>query len=274
MDDRAGETIAQLMDHVLGWLLRLPSDAALIILALATSLLLAVVRLWTTDQDVLRRLADDKRLLRVLARQARADGDRSQARRHRENLAWLTWQTLGRRLKGECLTLAVSLLPLVLIGTWCFYRLEYHPPRAGQPLVLTLATPTTEIDSLVHLVPQAGVHPASSWVQSITRANDPDGPPRGIAGWLLTFAEQPSAYPLTIRIGQQTLVHPVLVGQARYLPPELDHRGSRTHLALEPVRLFGRVPGIPALALPPWAVGYLILAVLGTLLIKRGLRIH
>ena len=40
-----GESIARLMDYLLGWLLHLPSDVALVLIALATSLVLAIVRL-------------------------------------------------------------------------------------------------------------------------------------------------------------------------------------------------------------------------------------
>jgi hypothetical protein len=261
------------MDHVAGWLLHLPSDAALVFIALSTALLLALIRVWTTDQDLLRRIAADKRTLRQLARQARAEGDPARARRHRENLTHITWQTLGRTLRGEGLTLVVSLVPLVLLGTWCFYRLEYHPPRAGETIELSLLTPVTDADSIVHLAPQPGVHCHSSWARQVA-AEDSVRLPRGIARWQLSLDSQPQAYDLRIRIGQMTLTHPVLVGQTRYLPPDLTYMAYSTHVSLRPVRLFDRLPGIPWLALPAWAVGYLLIAVPGTLVLKRVMGIH
>lgn len=260
-----GETIAAAMDYLLGWLLYLPTDAALVLIALATSLLLAVVRLVTTDQDLLRRVADDKRTLKQLAREARARGDKPQARRHRESITYITWQTLGRTLKGEGLTLLVAILPLALIGAWCFYRLEYQPPQAGRPLEFSLITPASEADTIVHLVPQPGVQSSDGWIQSIQE----DSQPRGIARWQLTFEPRTEPYELTVRAGNQSLVHPVLVGQRQYLPPEVMHDTRVTQTDLPQVKLFNLVPGLPQLALPPWSVAYLLLAILGTLAVKR-----
>lgn len=269
MVEQGGEAVTGLMDHILGWLLHLPSDVALVLIALATSLLLAIVRRWATDQNLLHRIATDKSTLRQLARQARAEGDLVRARRHRENLGYITWKTLGRTLRGEGLTLIISIVPLTLIGTWCFYRLEYHPPRGGESIDVSLITPAIDIDSVVHMAPQPGVRCSSSWAKQVGTDGDPSLPPRGIARWQIMIDAHPSAYDLNIRTGQQTFVHPVLVGQTRYLPPDLVHDVYSTHVSLRPVRLFDRLPGIPALGLPAWTVAYLLLAIAGTLLIKR-----
>ena len=228
----------------------------------------------TTDQDLLRRIAEDKRTLRQLARQARADGDKAAGpppsrEHHAHHLA-----TLGRTLQGRGSHADGLDRPLALVGTWCFYRMEYHPPRAGEPIEFSLITPAIEIDSIVHLVPQPGVRNPSSWAQQVMADGDPSRPPRGVARWQLTIADSPQAYELNIRIGPKTLVHPILVGQTRYLPPDMDHKAYSTHVSLRPVRLFDRLPGIPALALPAWTVAYLLLAIAGTLLFKRAFGIY
>lgn len=265
-----GESIASAMDYLLGWLLHLPTDVALVLIALGTSLVLAIVRLVTTDQDLLHRVAEDKRTLRQLARQARANGNKADARRHRENITHITWHSLGRTLKGEGLTLLAAIVPLALVGTWCFYRLEYHPPKASQPVEFSLITPASEIDTIVHLVPQRGVQCSSGWVQPIQE----DALPRGIARWQLIFEPRAEPYELMVRHGNQSLAHPVIVGQRQYLPPEVAHDTRFTRIALEPVKLFNLVPGLPQLALPPWAVAYLLLAIAGTFVVKSILHIR
>src|SRR6185503_11324488 len=106
---------------------------------------------------------------------------------------------------------------------------------------------------------------SSGWVQPIQE----DSLLRGVARWQLTFEPRAQPYELVVRHGNQSLSHPVIVGQRQYLPPEVTHDTRVTQVALEPVKLFNLVPGLPQLALPPWSVAYLLLAILGTLLIKR-----
>ena len=65
-----------LFDFLLGWMLYLPSDVALLALACITAGLMALVRPLTTKQDLLRRISADQRRLSELTRAARKAGDR------------------------------------------------------------------------------------------------------------------------------------------------------------------------------------------------------
>ena len=55
------DVILAFADPLLNWLLRLPSDVALLIVAVGTGAILTLARLMTTNQDLLRRCAQDKR---------------------------------------------------------------------------------------------------------------------------------------------------------------------------------------------------------------------
>ena len=81
-------------DPLLGWLLYLPRDLALLIVSIGTALVLALVRLKTTDQELLRRCKHDKKRQKELLRQAKRKGDKEARKRHRA--------TIGRvGLKGS-----------------------------------------------------------------------------------------------------------------------------------------------------------------------------
>jgi hypothetical protein len=96
-------------------------------------------------------------------------------------------------------------------------------------------------------------------------------PARGGAAWELV-ATKPQT--LTLRRGSQTIEHPLIVGQRTYGPAVVDHAGQmRTMLPMRQVRLFEIVPGLPQWGLPAWLVGYLLLTLPFTLLLRRVLKI-
>src|SRR5271157_3600081 len=102
------DIILTFADPLLDWLLWLPSDLVLLIVAVGTGAILTLARPLTTDQDLLRRCAQDKRRLRVLIRQARAAKDREALQRYR-----LTRNQIGlRSLKAEVLPLLAALVPI------------------------------------------------------------------------------------------------------------------------------------------------------------------
>ena len=83
-----------------------------------------------------------------------------------------------------------------------------------------------------------------------------------------TAAPQP--YTLLFRLDKRSYGHPLLVGQTRYAAPVDVHSDEViTYVEMEPVRLFGVVPGIAALAFPPWLVAYLLLTIPCAVLVKR-----
>ena len=46
-------------DPLLDWMLKIPRDVALVILAILTAVILTIVRIWTTDQNQLKRTKED-----------------------------------------------------------------------------------------------------------------------------------------------------------------------------------------------------------------------
>ena len=279
MAEQFSQALLPFLDLLLDWLLYLPSDLAILLIALGTSAILTVLRLWTTDQDLLRRVAEDKRRLQKLSREAKSQGDKPAARRYRDNLALITRASLARSLRGEGLTLLVSIVPIALLATWCFYRLEYHPPRAGDEVRVMLHAPVSATGQVMHLTPQPGLSASSGWV---TRAAVPEAiapesnnPPEAIATWRVKAEASEQHYPLAIRLRNRSLIQPLLVGQLHYSPAVVDH-GERyvTEVQMRPVQFLNIVPGVPALALPAWMTAYLLIAILCVTLLKRGLRIY
>src|SRR6516164_1963701 len=93
-------------DFLLGWLLRLPRDLTLLMVAVFTALVMIGIRLMTTNQDLLRLAAEDGRRLRQLSREARRQGDKTALQRYK-----LTRSQVGLiKLKAEGLPLLVSLV--------------------------------------------------------------------------------------------------------------------------------------------------------------------
>src|SRR5947208_1001488 len=127
-------------DFLLGWLLRLPRDLTLLVVAVFTSLFMIAVRYFTTPQDRLRRAAADGRRLRELVGQAKRNGDKSALQRYRR-----TRSMIGLvKLKAEGLPLLVSLLPIALVATWAIFRLEYPPVKSGEEVTLAVYTPVAD----------------------------------------------------------------------------------------------------------------------------------
>lgn len=65
------DSLLAIGDLLLGWLLNLPTDAVLLIVAIGSSAVLTGVRLFTTNQDLLGRCDRDKKRQKVLLKQAR-----------------------------------------------------------------------------------------------------------------------------------------------------------------------------------------------------------
>lgn len=255
-------------DPVLGWLLRIPSDLAIVIVALATSLILRGVRAFTTDQDLLRRAADDKQHLKERMRAARRAGDREAVARFRNIGTQVALRTMGQEWKP----LLVSILPVALLATWCFTRLEFHPPRAGEPVAVALYAPVSAIGDAVHIVPQDGLD-ADGWVREI-RADRPVGtnspPANGVAVWTLRGAASVNPYLLQFRCGDRTILSELRVGGTTYAPSLQVHGdGWVSEARMRPVRFLNIVPGIPLIGFAPWLVAYLIVVCAAFPVIRR-----
>ena len=105
-------SILAIADPLLGWLLYLPSDLALILLGAGTAALLTLVRPLTTNQDLLRRCRHDKRRLKELIRRAKRNKDRRALRNRQATRGMIAMM----QLKAEGLPLLVAILPIAVLG--------------------------------------------------------------------------------------------------------------------------------------------------------------
>lgn len=262
--------IVGLMDIFLGWLLRFPSDGRLIGVAVISALVLTVVRFWTTNQDSLRRCAADKSKLKTLVRAAKSNRDKDAVSRHRATLSMIAMQ----QLRQEGRPLLASLLPLVLLATWALNRLEFHPLQSGESGEFAAYFSISAVGKIAHIVPEDGLTATTGWIQEITAVTE-QGPAQGIAIWHLTAGPGPEQRQLAVRFDGNTYQHPFRAGGGTYEAPVLIHNEPlrSTELKLRPVKLFGIVPGIPAMHFPAWLTGYLVLIIPLTFLLKKVLRV-
>jgi len=262
-------TLTGALDYLLGWLLYLPRDAAIVAVALATSLLLTLVRKWCTDQDLLARCAADLRQLQLRIRGAKAARDRSSVRRHKETVNLIKL----RQLAAEGRVLIWSLVPLVLLATWALERLDYLPPQIGKELTLRAYFPLSSENRRTHLVPPEGFQLRSPAVQLAEK--DADGQ-NCLASWILVAERPIPPTGLIVRHQERSVEHVVHVDGRRYAPPLCSHSEPLipvTEISLPQARFLGIVPGVPALGLPPFVVAYLLLALGLVYPLRRVLRV-
>ncbi len=264
------DIILQPLDMLLGWSLYLPRDLTLLILALITSGLLVIARRWLTDQQLLRRCRDDKRQLKALIRQARREKDRAAVARMKLVKQQLT--LLAFRCEGK--PLLAILIPIILLTTWGFGRMDYLPAQPGEPIAITATLPATQAGHLIHIVPVTGITAVSGWVQEVAVTDD--APPQGQATWQLRAQASAQPYELTLRYRGQAYPFALQVGTPYYELPVIDVDApelSQIHVGLTPYRPFGFIPGW-GMMLPAWIVGYLVIALPVASLIKRLTRIY
>jgi hypothetical protein len=262
-------------DAVVGWLLALHSDLALVLFALILSATMAVIRRLTSNQDLLGRIAHDTRTLKGLMRQDKQKGDKEALARRKVTLAQLDLL----KLKAELRPLAFSLLPLALLGTWAALRLGCHPPRAGETIAVAACLPVSAEGDIIHIVPVEGLEALNGWVQQVAAVKNHDGAARGEATWRLRGAANAKPYPLRFRFKDRSFERPLIVGQHVYAAPlddafaGADGAPLRTELRMRERKLFGIVPGCGD-ALPPWVVACVLIALPCFLAWKRVLRTH
>lgn len=287
---RIGELVTSIMDYPLGWMLHLPRDVMLLAVAILTSAILAVARRQASDQDWLKRAAADRKRLRELARQARAVGDKPAARRHKGTIT----QIKARALKYEFKPLLWAVVPIVLVATWCFSRLGFHPPAAGAELEVRAYLPRSAIGRVAQLVPQEGLAAAGGWLQPVVMDSypQPEGawdrfdawatdalgmkpPLTGVAKWRLKAPPAPGRRVVKVLYDGRVYEKEVLFGSRKYAPAvEFYDDGPvrAVELVMGPLKLFGLVGGL--LFLPPWLVAYLLIAVPFVSVLKRIFRIY
>ncbi len=231
-----------LLDILFGWLLLFPSDLTIIVTALLTGVVLTLVRKWTTNQDLLRRASDDNNRLAALIKEAKRDGNKEALARLRQTKA----QVGMLKFKQEGKPLLVSLVPIALLATWAFARLESIPPKSGDVVTVVAHAPVSAVGEIVHLVPGDGLTAVSGWVRKLDVAGE-----EAQAEWQVKADPVTAVDRLTVR----------------------GRRDVTLTLRLEERRLFGIVPGWPQIGLPAWLVGYFAIVIPFVPLLKKMLKI-
>lgn len=271
MLDWLNNAIVGVMDVALGWLLAVDRNVAIFIVAIATSAVLTLVRLFTTNQDLLRRCSRDRKQLKRLIKEAKRRKDKDAVKRHKATMVLIA----VKKMKSEGLPLLAALVPIVLLATWCFSRLGYHPLRAGEPIELAVYFPVSSVGKPIHVVPTPGLRAEGGWVRQMLPATYQDQP-HGAASWTLRGAASDEPYDLAIRLAGRTVHRRVRVGQRTYEPPVIYYpdKAACAEVELREFRLFGVVGGIDWLLFPPWLVAYLIIAIPFVPILKAVLRIY
>lgn len=284
MLDLINSAVMAVADLLFGWLLRLPVGLALALVAVGTGSVITFARPFTTNQDLLRRCDADKRRLKELTREAKAREDKAAVRRYR-----LTQNMIGMtKMKQEGLPLLAAILPIALLGTWCFHRLAFVPPKAGETVAVTAHFPVSAIGDLAHLVPQAGLREAGGadagggarWIREIVKDPDPKTGAAlgGVATWRVQAEGRDAPYVLQIRYGSFTARKELRVGQRIYAREiELcgaDRPVQGVQIGMRPVKFLGLVPGIRPLHMPPWLVAYFLIAIPSVSLLKRLAKVY
>jgi uncharacterized membrane protein (DUF106 family) len=255
------EVMLRIMDGLLGWLLYLPRDVALLFVAALTAGVLTIVRRCTTDQDFLKRCRDDKRTLKRLIRQARRAKDRSAVARYRQTRSQIAFKGLAQEGKP----LVMSIVPIVFLAVWCFGRLGYYPPKADEPVEVRAYFPVSAAGEIVYLTPQEGLTTGDGWLKEIQPATIAGQPPHGRATWTVRGLHHTDPYPLVIRRDDDVYRHELLIGRKAYTPvakrQDNQSKVRAVEVLLKPYRPLGLVPGIGVIGLAPWLVGYLIMVI-------------
>jgi uncharacterized membrane protein (DUF106 family) len=244
-------------DLAAGWMLWLPRDVALVLLAVLSAALALVLRRFSTNPQALRAIQQDLQQLKHLKRTARAAGDRVSLTRFRRTAAAVRWL----QLRQEFRALLVSLVPLAILATWASQRFAFLPPQSKQPFSVSAWLPPSAAGGVIHLMPEDGVTAATGWIQEITASRRGDQP-RGLATWTVSAAAREQGYSFTLRFRGHSVEHPIRVGQRTYLPPRQVHGDDlETQVDLRPYRPLG-LDWVARLPLPAWLTWYAMLVAL------------
>lgn len=274
MLDAINSFLMSLADPLLGWLLHLPRDLALVIIAVGTALLLTVIRKWSTNQDMLKRCTDDKAVLKKRVAAAKKQNDKETVTR-----CGLTVGQIGMKtMMAEGKPLLWSLIPIGLIAAWAFGRMGYLPAQSNETVNLKMYFPEVS-EELVHLVPQDGVSAANGWIHHVAedKASDGSSTGAGVAEWRVRFQTRPQPYILKFRCKGRTLEKEFLADGLRYSTPVSsygENSGELFQIELPIYKPLGIVPGLSAVMLEPWMIAYLAIAISLSFALKPLLRIY
>lgn len=258
------------VDYPLGWLLWLPRDVTLVLFAALTALLMTLARRAVTNQDLLRRCAEDLQRLKQLLRQTRRSQDKLTRLRLRSTVGLIK----GMQLAADMRVLIVVLLPVAILAIWASERLDFLPPQVDRDLVVRAHFPLSSIEGLTHLVPAADCKLNRTAIQVI-RVDAASS--SGLAEWTLHPTSAAENLAIIIRHRHESATHLVAIGHATYRPPVQSHPNERlalTEVVLDRYRPLGLNLKTEAIGLPPWMVGYLVLTLLLVPALKRLLHVY
>lgn len=281
MLNEINNVIMAIADPLLGWLLYFPQDVSLILVALLTGLVLNGVRVFTTNQLLLKRCKEDKKRLKQLKKEAKSRGDKEALRRYRQ----ITGQIGIKTLLAEIKPLFSSLIPIAILAVWAFSRIAYVAPQADDEITVTMYFPLSSVGDYVHMLPVDGIESNGAWIQRVEDDVVPAGDDpqqestvlNGVVRWTLRCQEQAAPYSLTIRHGDRTIEKELVVNGKYYTEP-LQTYGALFEEVIEfsaqEYKLFGVVPGIPSIMLAPWMLAYLIIVLPLAFILKPLMRIY
>ncbi len=271
---KINDAVVAFMDGLLGWAVGLPMDLRLILVAVLTSVVLAFIRLATTDQDMLLRCHRDKQTLKRLLKAAKRASDRDAAGRHRATLGMIGIVSM----KAELKPLPASLIPIIGLTCWAAARLATAPLAPGAPVTVRAYLTPMAIDQWVHIVPTEGVAAADGYLRVVVPDVAAAGNvANGVAEWTLVPAASETPIELHFRHGSRTVVHPLVCDGERGVTSLISHDTAgivMTEIVAEPYRFAGVVPGWDACAVPPWMVAYLLIAIPVAVILKRITKIQ
>ncbi len=260
-------------DFLFGWLLYLPRDLTLFIVGTGTALILTLVRLFSTNQEHLKRSDEDKIRLAALIKEAKKKKDKEALARYRS-----TKQQVEMKIfQAEGKPLLASLIPISLVAIWCFTRIAYLPSDPSKPVAVKAYFPVSSIGSYVHMLPQNGVKPENGWIEKVKEDVDKTTGAviNGVAEWKLLCEKTSKPYSLVLRFNGKTFNKELIVDGLKYAEPVMFYSDGGIDV-IESVskeyKLFGFVPGI--WVMQAWIVGYMILVIPFSLLMKKVLKIY
>lgn len=173
MLDALNTIVMAIADPLFGWMLALPTDVILIIVGFGTGAVMTLARLFTTNQDLLRRCDEDKKVLGKMLKEAKKAGDKDRVKAIQASQGGIAMKAF----RAEGMPLLLALIPIVLLTTWCWQRVGFHPPQDGEAVKVEAFFPVSAAGQIVHLVPQDGLEAEGGWVATIEPEKDPNPKP-------------------------------------------------------------------------------------------------
>lgn len=335
MLDAINTLCLKITDPLLGWMLDLPRDVALFIVAIGTAAILTGVRVFTTNQKRLKRCKEDKARLKVLIGEAKKRRDKEAVKRYRVTLGQIGMVQMA----SEGKPLLASIVPIALLAVWAFSRIAFMAPDGSDAITVKATFPIPQIGKTARLEPVDGIVAENRWFRPIVEDYDrpipgleewaaawpfdPQQPEKvknainptpdeektpkeslgsgekkkpgegkggkedketptkvvnGLAVWKLRCEKRDEPYTLVLPYANGSFRKELIVDGRQYAAPQefyYDRDEMYTiETQLEPYKPFGFVRGIEVIGFAPWIVGYLIIVIPFSLIMKPVLKIH